>query len=57
MNTKKIVTERASVHQASGENQKKLEESEQIYSQKKYKKGSLAAKANMVKDYNESSRN
>ncbi len=57
MNTKKIVTERATVRQTSGENQEKLEKSEQIYSQKKYKKGSLAAKANMVKDYNESSRN
>ncbi len=56
MNTKKIVTERAAVHEASGENQKKLEKSEEIYSQKKYKKGSLAAKANMVKDFNDSSR-
>ena len=53
MNTRKIVTERAEVHEVDSAKEAALEKSEQIYSQKKYKPGSLAAKANMVKDFNE----
>ncbi|MDO4284968.1 MAG: YidC/Oxa1 family membrane protein insertase [Eubacteriales bacterium] len=56
MNTKKIVNERATVRELSGDKKDALEKSEEIYSQKKYKQGSLAAKANMVKDFNESRR-
>ena len=57
MNTKNMEAQKAASSVSDPEKTKQLEKAKQTYQNKNYKPGSLASKANMVRDFNEANNN
>lgn len=56
MNTKSLESRAATTAHTNAEKEKKLENARKVYQSRKYREGSLAAKAHMVEEFNDAAR-